>query len=425
LTTIWKLLRLDDFIGDSRNHKMKYPELLDSNGAASRDIVLDKMRRDDPIYWCNHESIRAWFVTRYDDVLTFFKDHRLEFGSVRAELLKQSKKEQDELQSFIVAMENLLTAMPRERQKKMQKLLLEFLSMRVLKTFKDDIGKIIDKALDSFSNESEINIVERFAYPIPAYVIASLLGIPRQDWDKFIDWTSALNAIFWPYDYERYRKADSAMTNMMEYFKDLMPKAMESNKESLTAKFGEAVKCGDISEGEALSNCATLMFAGHETTATAISSGVCLLFEHPGLLDVLRADPSLIPKATQEILRYKPIVGWMRRTATVDFEFKGKCIKRNDVIYLGTYAANRDPEVVQDPHQFNIHRELKKPSLTFGVGRHFCLGAALAQMEVELTLTALINRFPNMHLDLNRVKRKPAMMLMDAINNLPLSLSSS
>ena len=401
---------------------MKYPELLDPDGAARRDAVLDQMRREDPVYWCEHEAIRAWFVTAYDDVLTLFKDERLEFGSVKAELLKQPKAEQEELRSLEVAMDNLMSAMPRERHKKVQKILLEFLSMRVLKTFREDIATIVERTADEISGESEVNIVERFSYPIPAHVVATLLGVPRQDWDKFIEWSAALEALFWPYDYQRYRKADACMRGMMEYFKALMPRAVEHDKHSLLAKFGEAVKRGEVSEDEALVNCATIMFAGHETTATVINAGVCLLFEQPGLLDALRADTSLISKAALEILRYKPAVGWMRRTATQDMEFRGKHIKKDQVVYLGTYAANRDADTFPDPHSFNIHRDFKKPSLTFGVGRHYCLGAALAQMEIEMALSALIHRFPEMSLDLGRVKRSPAMMLMDAIVDLPLRL---
>lgn len=404
---------------------MKYPELLSPNAAQARDAVLDRMRREDPLYWCDHEAIRAWFVTRYDDVFELFKDERFEFGSTKAELLKQSKREQEEFQPLVVAMDNLMSAMPRERHKQVQKVLLEFLSMKFLKSFKDDIVAIVDKAIESISDEDEVNMVERFSYPIPAHVVASLLGIPREDWQQFIEWTSALQALFWPYDYERYSNANRCIAGMMDYFRDLMPRMADSGKECLLARLGEAVKGGVITEDEALVNSAIIMFAGHETTATVINEGIQLLFSQPGLLETLKEDPSLISKATTEILRYRPAVGWMRRTAMEDVEYQGIQIKKDSVLYLGTYAANRDPEYFPDPHRFDIHREFKNPSLTFGMGRHYCLGAALAQMEIELALSTLIERFPDMHLDLDRVKRSPTMMLMDAIVDLPLELRAS
>ena len=402
---------------------MKYSELFAPNSASVREDILDKMRADDPIFWCDHEAIRAWFVTRYDDVFTLFNDDRLEFGSVKAELLKQPKEQQEELQPLIITLDNLMSSMPRERHKKIQKILLEFLSMRFLKTFQGTITDIVDHAIDNIQNEPELNIVKHFSYPIPAHVVASMIGVPQQDWDKFISWSSAMEALFWPYDYQRYRKANDSINNMMKYFRELMPQTVIHNKESLLARFAKAVKDGEVTENEALVNCATMMFAGHETTATVINAGVSLLFEKAGLLETLRANPSLMHKATQEILRYKPAVGWMRRTAVDDFEYKGQKIKKHDVVYLGNYAANRDPEVFPDPHRFDIHREFKKPALTFGVGRHYCLGAALAQMEIELALSKLIQQFPEMHLDLSQVKRTPTMMLMDAIVDLPLELN--
>ena len=402
---------------------MKYSELLDPNAANIKDSVLDKMRREDPVYWCEHEAIRAWFVTRYDDVLSLLKnDSQLEFGSIRGEILKQSKAEQEELSSLVEAMDNLMSAVPRDRHKIVQKLLLEYLSMRVLKTAEADILNIIRQTITDFGDSKEVNIVKQFAYPIPAHVVASLLGIPKHDWERFIEWTSALEPLFWPYDYEKYLKAKDCMSGMLEYFKELIPKAMEYDKNSISAKFGEAVQRGELSADEALVNCAVLIFAGHETTANIINDSVSMLFEHPGLLETLRSDLSLIPNAVMEVIRYRPAIGWLRRTATEDFEFRGQKIKKDDVIFLGTYAANRDPEVYPNPHVFDIHRKFDKPSLTFGAGTHYCLGAALAQMETKLALTELITCFPDMQLDISRIKRKPAIILSDAIMELPLVL---
>jgi len=400
---------------------MKYAELFSPDAGAARDQVLDQMRRDDPIYWCEHESLRAWIITAYEDVYNLFMDERLRFGSARGELMKQSEEEQREFRPFIDALDHSMSYMPRERHKRLQKLLLESLSMKELKTLEPHIRLIIDQVIGDIATDKVVNLVSRFSYPIPAYVIANLVGIPDQDRQQFIEWTAALEAVFWPYDYDRFYRASHSLTAMMDYFRDLMPATVDRGANTFLARFGQAVNNAELTEEEALVSCAILMFAGHETTASVINAGIQLLAEQRPLLELLKTDHTLMPATAAELLRYKPAVGWMRRTAIEDFEYKGRHISKGDVLFLGTYAANRDPAYFPDPHRFDIHRQSAHASMTFGAGRHFCLGAALAKMEIELALSGLIEAFPDLDIEPSQIKCSPTRLLMQTVTDLPLT----
>jgi cytochrome P450 len=401
---------------------MKYPELLMPDTLPVRDEVIARMQKDDPMYWCDHPAIQAWFVTRYEDVYQLFRDERLEFGSTGAEIAKQAQEQQQALRPLVQLTDNLLSAMPKERHKVVQNIYMQFFSPRILKEHQAPMQASVDRVLDQLVARNEVDLVSEFSYAIPANIISGIIGVPEQDRARFVAQTAAIEALFWPYDFERYKTAMQSVLEMTDYSKQQMKRAVKDGDNTLFAMLGDAVDRGEITEDEAAVNAVATLFAGHETSASVINSGLNHLRENPALLARLRDDPQLFAPFTAEILRYRPAIGWMRRTCVEGFEFNGVSIEPGHVLYLGTYAANHDASCFPNPGEFDLHRKGDKVALTFGVGRHYCLGARLAMTEIEMALRTLMTRFPALKFHADKIEQTPSLMLMNAFTKMPVTL---
>jgi len=401
---------------------MKYPELLMPDMLPVRDDVIARMQKDDPLYWCDHPAVQAWFVTRYEDVYQLFRDERLEFGSTGAEIAKQSPEQQRALQPLVHLTDNLLSAMPKERHKVVQNIYMQFFSPRILKEHQGPMQASVDRVLDQLAEKNQVNLVSDFSYAIPADIISGIIGVPEPDRAHFAAQTAAIEALFWPYDFERYKSAMHNVLAMTDYCKEHMKRAVKDGDNTLFAMLGDAVNRGEISEDEAAVNSVATLFAGHETSANVINSGLNHLRENPALMAGLREDPQLFAPFTAEILRYRPAIGWMRRTCAEGFEFNGVKIEPGHVLYLGTYAANHDASCFPNPNTFDINRKGDKVALTFGVGRHYCLGARLAMTEIEMALRTLVTRFPALKFHADGIEQTPSLMLMNAFTKIPATL---
>lgn len=401
---------------------MKYPELIMPDALPARDAVIARMQKDDPLYWFDHPAIQAWFVTRYDDVYQLFRDERLEFGSTAAEVAKQAPQERNALQPLVDLTDNLLSSMPKERHKVVQNIYMQFFSPRILKEHQGEMQASVDRVLDRLADANDVDLASGFSYAIPASIISGIIGIPEADRARFVAQTAAIEALFWPYDFERYSNAQQAIVGMAEYCKEQMKRAAKTGENTLFAMLGNAVDRGEISEDEGAINSVITLFAGHETSASVINSALKHLQENPALMAQLRNDPQLFTPFTAEILRYRPAVGWMRRTCAESFEFNGVNIERGQVLYLGTYAANHDASAFPNPGAFDMNRKGEKVALTFGVGRHYCLGARLAMIEIEMALRTLVTRFPKLTFHADQIEQTPSLMLMNAFTKMPVRL---
>ena len=177
---------------------------------------------------------------------------------------------------------------------------------------------------------------------------------------------------------------------------------------------------GSLSIEELVGNCVILLFAGHETTTNLIGNGILLLLDNPDQLAGLRANPSLIEPAVEEILRYEPSVHSILRLAAEDMVLRGKQIRAGDRIQLMLGAANRDPDVFDDPDRFRIDRSPNR-HLGFGYGLHFCVGAELARVEGRIALEHILKTMPHFELAGEKLDREMSLVLR-GINKLPLSV---
>jgi hypothetical protein len=243
--------------------------------------------------------------------------------------------------------------------------------------------------------------IAQFARPLPAAVIVRFLGLQYVDaaeQAKFMQWSRDL-AIFIGVpvaDKNHWRAAQRSILQMAAFFKH----AFEQNRVaagSLLARLGQALSDGEMDEAELIAQSAMLLFAGHETTRHLLGTSVLRLLENPAQWQLLQSQPALAPKAVRELLRLEPPVQYTGRRARADFEFAGQQIKRNDLVLACIAAAHRDEQRYPDAEQLNINRA-SVASLAFGSGAHVCIGAALTQMEAEITLSHISARWPHLRL---------------------------
>jgi cytochrome P450 len=274
-------------------------------------------------------------------------------------------------------------------------------AMRALKVRVDELAKnYVDKML---TVGPECDFVQEVAVNYPLYVIMSLLGIPESDFSRMLKLTQEL---FGSDDSEFRRGSSSedqlpALMDMFGYFNGVTASRREHPTEDLASAIANARIDGEpLSDIETVSYYLIVATAGHDTTSATISGGLHALIENPDQLHRLRDNPDLMPLATEEMIRWTTPVKEFMRTAAEDTEVRGVPIAAGESLLLSYVSGNRDEDVFTDPFRFDVGRDPNK-HLAFGYGVHFCLGAALARMEVSSFFTELLPRLKSIELNGN------------------------
>ncbi|WP_326622975.1 cytochrome P450 [Streptomyces decoyicus] len=264
----------------------------------------------------------------------------------------------------------------------------------------DEITRIVKDLIGSFQGKERIDVVDDFAYPLPVTVICRLLGVPIEDEPRFREWSDAIVAGIDPTPgedpTEHPRAAAEARKAMGLYLGELAEKRRAHPSDDMLSAFaGGDSGGGDSSEGqltplEIMTTSVLLLIAGHETTVNLITNGILTLLRHPDELARLRAEPALMPRAVEELLRYEPPVQMLpQRTPLADIEVAGVTIPQGAPLILLLASGNRDPLRFPDPDRFDPTRD-DHQHLGFGSGVHSCFGAPLARLEAQIALNELI-----------------------------------
>ena len=261
------------------------------------------------------------------------------------------------------------------------------------------IASIVDRCLDSYDPRTEqFDVLEQLAKPLPAIVIAEMLGLPEEDLPRFQALSNQLLGLTVLGNDELMQAGVRANNELQDYFAEVIEAKRKAPGQDLISRLIAAEEEGDrLSTEEMYSTCVLLLVAGHETTTRLIANGMYTLLKHPDQLALLQQDPSLTPNAVEEMLRYEPPVQLLGRFADSDFEFCGKQIKKNQMVIGVIGSANRDPKANKDPDVFDVTRQDIK-HVSFGHGIHLCLGLNLARLEARVAINALLKRFPAMAL---------------------------
>jgi cytochrome P450 len=270
--------------------------------------------------------------------------------------------------------------------------------MRSLKVRVDELAKIyVDKMRDA---RPECDFVTDVAMNFPLYVIMSLLGLPESDFPRMLTLTQEL----FGGDDEEYKRGTKpeeqlqVLLDFFTYFNALTASRREHPTEDLASAIANArIDDEPLSDIDTASYYVIIATAGHDTTKDAISGGLLALVENPGELARLRENPELMPTAVEEMIRWATPVKEFMRTAAADTTVRGVPIAEGESVYLAYVSGNRDEEVFDDPFRFDVAREPNK-HLAFGYGVHFCLGAALARMEMNSLFSELLPRLDSIEL---------------------------
>ena len=258
------------------------------------------------------------------------------------------------------------------------------------------VRRAVEGLLDEVADAGACDFRHVVARPLPAMVIAELLGVPESDRLMFQQWSDQLAHVVFATTTSAAADPDAVAgaTAFTAYFRELMERFRRRPEDNLLSDLAAAAPAAGISERELIGACSLLLFAGHETTTGLLASGLALLlFEHPDELARLGADPALDRTAVDELLRCEGPARVMVRRVGEGFEWHGQALEPGQPVFLAIVAANRDPAVFPDPDRVDVGRD-PNPHLGLGWGLHYCLGAPLARLETRITLRRLLERFP-------------------------------
>ena len=269
-------------------------------------------------------------------------------------------------------------------------------------------ARLLDEVSASAASGGAVDLIRALAYPLPVQIICSLLGVPAADEEAFTRWSRALARSLDP-SVLRSAELDvviaSAERELAAYLQDLLAARRASPGDDLLSALLAVEADGDrISPREVIDLTLLLLVAGHETTVNLIGNGALALLRAPDQLDLLRRSPELIPGAVDELLRFDSPVQMSQRVAIEDLDLAGRRVRAGDEILLVLGAANRDPSVFAEPHRLDVARDARR-HVAFGGGIHHCLGAALARLEGEVALSALLARFSRLELAGSPIRR--------------------
>jgi len=363
--------------------------------------VYKQLREEAPVYWC--AAWNAWIITRYEDVMYVLRHADLfsSAGRVRYLLAQLPAEARQQVAALERHYDIGLAHTDPPDHTRLRALLNKVFTPRMVENWRKRVQDVVNELLDSAADKGQMDIIHDLAYPLPATIIAEMIGAPNSDIHRFREWAVAINNLFalgGRISEEAARTAQDYLSEMREYIAELSEVKKAQSADDILSRLVSAETDGEhLTIGELVSTCVTLFVAGHETTTNLIGNGTLALLQHPEQAQILRDNPALMPHAIEEILRYDPSVprGW--RIAKTDVEIGGKTIQTGALIFPILAAANRDPDAFPQPDRFDVQRQPNK-HLAFGHGIHYCLGAPLARMEGAVALHKLLQRYPNLQL---------------------------
>ena len=358
------------------------------------------LRDTEPVYWSGR--LNGWVLTRYDDVRDALKDPRL-ISNRRVSSYADSLPQQTQakMRPLFDQFDKWIGNMDAPDHTRLRRLVNVAFTTRVVENLRAEIASIVDELLTATGANGTVEFVSDFAYPLPAIVIARMLGVPSELRQQFMKWSDDLTAYSGTARAapEVAESASRSAAELTALFKQLVDKRRANSREDLLSRLVEVEDQGDrLNEQELLGMCGFLLVAGHETTMALLSNGLLGLLRHPEQLQRLRTEPQRIATAVEELLRYDSPIQHQTRSAAEDLEIAGMPVKKNDRVIPLLGSANRDPAIFSKPDRLDLGRDLN-PHLAFGFGPHYCLGAPLARLEAQVALRAIMKHWPVIQLD--------------------------
>ena len=355
--------------------------------------IYRRMAQESPVWL--QESTGHVYVSRYADARAVLLDaHNFSNDRVADRLRRTPDSMPAQCLAAILHDRLVMTDGPHHRALRVR-MRDSFTASRV-RTYDSIVSDVIAEQLESIDWTSPVDFLHDIALPIPSRIILLLLGFPPADVAQLREWTSDF------YNWlasspgsieERTQLAYDATEAMRAYITGLLEEPPASADSGLLGVLLSAHRAGELTQDEVVANLIGIVNAAHETTTSLMANSMVLLLSHPDQLDLLLADPSLIPSAVNEVGRLESPAQIISRVSACDQDLGGVSLREGQLVAVNLAQANRDPDVYPDPDRFDVARN-GPAALTYGHGEHFCVGTALARLETEVLLTHLLPRMP-------------------------------
>lgn len=369
--------------------------LLDPEVLANPYPLYRRLRDEAPVHWDPY--LHAWVVTRYEDVVTVL--HRYRAARTAApERLAELGMEQ--LTPIAKVMVRQMLFLDQPEHGRVRRLAAHAFTPRRVARLREHIREIAHRLVGELAGRPQFDLMSTLANPLPAIVTAEMLGVPTADHEQLKGWSQDFAEMLGNFQHNpgRAAKVLQSVEEMVAYFRSAISREATAPTEGLINALATAEVDGDrLTEEEVIANVIVTMVGGQETTTNLIGNGMLTLLRQPDELERLRADPTLIASAVEELLRYESPSQHTARLAPAGAELGGKSIAEGTAVIAVMGAGNRDPQRFPEPDRLDLGREDNR-HLAFGWAAHFCFGAPLARIEGQIAFEALLERFPALSL---------------------------
>lgn len=384
--------------------------------------ILAQLRTEQPVAKVETpDGVRAWAVTRYEDVRTalsdprFSRDIRKLYGSLGRQLGTELKVDEE--------ITNHLANNDPPRHTPLRRGLSFAFTPKRVKGLREGWPKVVDDLLDAMLQTGSNDLNSGLSEPLPIISIAQLMGVPDSDWPRFLVWTTTLRVV----DASDPTGIKARHTKeLSDYLQDLIARKERTPGDDLLSALVHAEGDKRLNADEALSTAFGVMTGGNDTTTAMLNSTFTTLLTHSGARERITSDFSELPAAMEEILRYtSPVINSLQRVTLEPVELGGVVIPKDEIVIISIQSANHDPSVFPDrPDELDLDR--KRPShVSFGHGIHYCLGNHMAKAITEVAVQRVFERFPRVRLDVDpsELRYQPGLVVRPLVS-LPVAFGT-
>jgi cytochrome P450 len=369
------------------------------------------LRDEDPAHWS--PQLKAWVLTRYDDVKRICLDQRMSSDRLRPFFASLPSAQAARMAQLIRILTLWMVFRDPPEHTRLRRLASRVFHVRSIQALRPNVEALTAWLLDRLAGRERFDFIADFAGPLPALVIIDMLGAPREELERlkrlsdemalFIGSARASEA--------KYDRAEAATREMAGLFREMIAARRAAPRDDLLSQLVQLEDNGErFTEDELVATCVLLLFAGHETTTHHLANGLLALTRFPGEIAALRRDPTLAGAAVEELLRYDGPIAAQVRIVQEAQELHGRTLRPGERVFLMMNSANRDPRAYADPDRLDLARN-GVAHLTFGFGAHLCLGFPLARLEGQIALPALLARWREIEVDAGSLEWMDSMVL--------------
>jgi len=353
---------------------------------------LAELRHNEPVYWHDDPAsgVGFWVITRYDDLEFVSKNPQLFSSWERSCLFTEPTEE------ALAGLRLMMLNMDPPQHLQYRRVVNKAFIPKVVEAQLKHIHALAKSIVEGVAKKGRCEFVSEVAAELPLQVICELMGVAHEDRHMIYQNTNIMIGADDPDMSTTPEEGQIAAIEIYAYGMKLLEQHKANPGQTLTGMLIDGTVDGEsLTEDEFCSFFLLLLVAGNETTRTVTTNGMRLLIQHPDQLQKLVDNPKLIPNAVEEMLRFDPAVIQFRRTATEDVELRGALIKKGDKVVMYYHSANRDEALFSHPDEFNVLRDNAKEHRAFGIGEHYCLGAHLARLELNVMFNEIVPKLRN------------------------------